>query len=132
MSVQQQPNAIGCSLFVIAFATDLLYGNSPSNVSHEHEKIRPHLLIWLQQDSSTLFPRASAKAWKTGSFMYDLDAHCTCREVYCEEDFEMCEGYFMAQCCSCDGWFHRKCLLIPNEIFLDEQEHDSWHCVGCK
>ena len=45
MSVQQQPNAIGCSLFVIA----------------EHEKILAHLLICLQQDSSTLFPRASEK-----------------------------------------------------------------------
>ena len=39
MSVQEQPNAIDCGLFAIAFATDLLYGNSPSNVSYEHEKM---------------------------------------------------------------------------------------------
>ena len=42
MSVQEQPNAIDCGLFAIAFATDLLYRNSPSNVSYEHEKIRSH------------------------------------------------------------------------------------------
>ena len=33
MPVQQQPNATDCGLFAIAFATDLLYGNSPSNIS---------------------------------------------------------------------------------------------------
>ena len=65
MSVQQQLNAIDCGLLVIAFATDLLYGNSSSNVSFEYEKMRQHLFICLQQDSFTLFPRASAEACKT-------------------------------------------------------------------
>ena len=32
MSVQQQQNTIDCGLFATAFATDLLYGNSSSNV----------------------------------------------------------------------------------------------------
>ena len=36
-TVQQQSNTIDCSIFAIAIATDLLYGNSPSNVSYEHE-----------------------------------------------------------------------------------------------
>ena len=132
MSVQQQPNAIDCGLFAIAFATDLLYGNSPSNVSYEHEKMRQHLFICLQQDSFTLFPRASAEACKTRSFKYNLDVYCTCRDVYFEEDIKKDEGYFMAQCSSCDDWFHKNCLLIPDEIFLDEQTHESRHCVGCK
>ena len=39
MPVQQQSNVIDCGLFDIAIATDLLYGNSPSNVSYEHEKM---------------------------------------------------------------------------------------------
>ena len=132
MSVQQQPNAIDCGLFAIAFATDLLYGNSPSNVSYEHEKMRQHLFICLQQDSFTLFPRASAEACKTRSFTYNLDVYCICRDVYFEEDIKKDEGYFMAQCSSCDDWFHKNCLLIPDEIFLDEQTHESRHCVGCK
>ena len=38
MPVQQQSNMIDCGLFAIAIATDLLYGNSPLNVSYEHEK----------------------------------------------------------------------------------------------
>ena len=38
MSVQEQPNAIDCGLFATAFATDLLYGNSSSNVLYEHKK----------------------------------------------------------------------------------------------
>ena len=45
MSVKQQPNTIDCGLFTIAFVTDLLHGNSPSNVSYEHEKMRQHLII---------------------------------------------------------------------------------------
>ena len=94
--------------------------------------MRQHLFIGLQQDSFTLFPRASAEACKTRSFTYNLDVYCTCRDVYFEEDIEMDEGYFMAQCCSCDDWFHRKCLLTQHEIFLDEQIHESWHCVACK
>ena len=32
ISVQQQPNTIDCCIFAIAIATDLLYGNSLSNV----------------------------------------------------------------------------------------------------
>ena len=102
MSVQQQPNVFDCGIFAIAFATDLLYGNSPSNVSCEHEKIRKHLSICLQQSSFTSFPRASGEACKTRSFAYNLDVYCTCQELYFEEDIERDEGYFMAQCCSCD------------------------------
>ena len=37
ISVQQQPNTTDCCIFAIAIATDLLYGNSLSNVSHKHE-----------------------------------------------------------------------------------------------
>ena len=67
-------------------------------------------LVYLQQGLFTLFPRASAKANKTKSFTYNLDAYCTCRDVYFEEDIEKDESYFKAQCCSYDDWFHRKCL----------------------
>ena len=96
MSVQQQLNMIDCGLFAIAFATDLLYGNLPSNVSYEHEKMRQHVLICLQQDSFTLFPGASAAACKTRSFTYNLNVYCTCRDVCFEEDIEKDESYFMA------------------------------------
>ena len=89
--------------------------------------MRQHLFIYLQQDSFTLFPRASAEACKTRSFTYNLDVYCTCRDVYFKVDIEKDESYFM-----CDDWFHSMCLLIPDEIFVDEQKHESWHCVGCK
>ena len=36
MSIQQQLNTIDYVIFAIAFATELLYGNSPSDVSYEH------------------------------------------------------------------------------------------------
>ena len=102
MSVQQQPNAFHCCIFTIAFATDLLYGNSPPNVSYKHEKMQKHLFICLQQSSFTSFPRASAEACKTRSFTYNLDVCCTCLDVYFEEDIEKDEGYFIAECCSWD------------------------------
>ena len=91
MSVQQQSNTTDCGIFAIAIATDLRYGNSASNVSYEHEN-------------------TCAKANKRKRFTYNLDAYCTCRDVYFEEDIEKDKSYFMAQCCSYDDWFHRKCL----------------------
>ena len=102
MSVRQQPNVFDCGMFAIASSTDLLYGNSPSNVSYEHEKMRKHLFICLQQSSLTLFPRVSVEACKTRSFTHNLDVYCTCRDAYFEEDIEKDKGHFMAQCCSCD------------------------------
>ena len=39
MSVQQKPNVIDYGMFATAFDIDLLYGNSSSNVSYEHEKM---------------------------------------------------------------------------------------------
>ena len=62
MSVQQQPNAIDCVLFALAFATDLLYGSSPSNVSYQHQKMRQQLFIYLQQDSFTLFSKSKCRS----------------------------------------------------------------------
>ena len=64
--------------------------------------MRKHLFICLQQSSFTSFLRASAEACKTINFTYNLDVHCTCRDVYFEKDIEKDEGYFMAQCCSCN------------------------------
>ena len=86
MPVQQQPIATDCGLFAIAFTTDLLYGNSSSNVSYEQEKMRQHLFICLKQDSFTLFPRPSEDACKTKKFTYNLDVYCTCRDEYFEKD----------------------------------------------
>ena len=96
---------------------------------------------WVEKNSKQYWLRGAQRIsqvsqgmgvlWKKVK-MYNLDVYCTCQDVYFEEDIEKDEGYFMAQCCSCDDWFHRKCLLIPDEIFLDEQKHESWHCVGCK
>ena len=107
MSVLQQPSTIDCGIFAIAFATNLLYGNSSSNASYEHEKMPKHLFICLQQGSFTLFPRASAEASNSRSFTYNLDVYCTCWDLYFDEDVEKDKGYFMGQCCSCDDWFQR-------------------------
>ena len=50
--------------------------------------MRKHLFICLQQSSFTSFLRASAEACKTINFTYNLDVHCTCQDVYFEEDIE--------------------------------------------
>ena len=55
MSVQQQLNAIDCGIFAIAFATDLLHGNPPSDVLYKHEKMQKHLFILYNRVYSCYF-----------------------------------------------------------------------------
>ena len=72
-----------------------------------------------------LFLRAGAEARKRSSFTYNLDVYRTCWNIYFEEDIKKDKGYFTAQYYSCGDWFHRKCLLISDEIFLDDQKHTN-------
>ena len=41
--VQQQTISVDCGLFAIAFATSLVFGEDPANVTYDSEKLRMHL-----------------------------------------------------------------------------------------
>lgn len=56
MPVQQQTNGSDCGVFAVAFATCLVYGQNPCNVTFDVPKMRPHLIQCLKRGCMNLFP----------------------------------------------------------------------------
>ena len=54
--VQQQANGSDCGVFSIAFASSLVYGQNPANVTFIINQMRPHLLHCLRGGVMTPFP----------------------------------------------------------------------------
>lgn len=54
--VQQQKNGSDCGIFSIAFATTLVYGQNPMNVTYNISRMRSHLLHCLKGGIMTPFP----------------------------------------------------------------------------
>ena len=54
--VQQQKNLSDCGAFSIAFATSLVYGQNPMNVTNDISQMRPHLMQCLKGGIMTPFP----------------------------------------------------------------------------
>ena len=56
MPVQQQSNGSDCGVFAAAFATCLVYGQNPCNVTFDVPKMRPHLIQCLKNGRMSLLP----------------------------------------------------------------------------
>ena len=54
-NVQLQKGVTDCGLYAIAYATDLCYGNKPSNLHYHQDKLRVHLVKSLET-KMTPFP----------------------------------------------------------------------------
>ena len=54
--VQQQTNLSDCGVFAIVFATDLVFGQDPIEVTFDIPRIRQYLIRCLQAGSMHLFP----------------------------------------------------------------------------
>ena len=46
------------------------------------------------------------------------EVFCICTEVFFEEDIEKEPENVMAECLKCGEWYHRKCEVIPKEVFV--------------
>ena len=53
---QQQTNGSDCGLFAIAFATSLVLGSIPQDMTFDIAKMHPHLEACLRVGSMTQFP----------------------------------------------------------------------------
>ena len=58
LPVQQQKNGSDCGVFAIAFATCIVYGIKPEEVSFDVPKMRPHLVECLRSYTILPFPIA--------------------------------------------------------------------------
>ena len=131
MPVQQQRNHYDCGLFAIAFAVDIAFGDSPCSSSYDASELRKHLLKCLQNKSMLQFPKITRRVVKSKPCYYDINIYCICRDVFFQSDIERHSKNHMARCSSCNDWFHKKCVNIPNKVFTSEEEHKKWKCPSC-
>ena len=125
MSVDKQSNCSDCGVLAIAFAFDLCNGSDPCKAKFDHKNIRKHLLMCLESCKFSRFPVlhdsykcATAKSHETQV----EDLHCTCR-------MPEKSGDDMALCESCDIWYHKHCMDIPDEVFDESEVY--WKCRSC-
>ena len=130
--VQQQKNAVDCGVFAIAYATDVAFGIMPAESSYDVATMRLHLLRCLEQGEMKPFPSTLKRVKRCRQIMSYIGIYCVCRRPFYEEDLEEDKGLFMACCCSCEEWFHRRCEKIPVAVFKDDQETRKWRCSSCR
>ena len=130
LSVQQQSNGDDCGLFAIAFATDIAYGNDPTQITYDDKRLRSHLINCFKDGFLTVFPRSEKRARRCKATSITRNVYCTCRRSYFDEDSERHEN-FMVMCSKCSEWFHKGCLKIPSKIFRYDELAASWICCKC-
>ena len=129
---QQQGNSVDCGLFAVAFATDLAADTDPTLKNFDASLMRSHLLNCLEANEMKPFPVTKKRYKKCKPSLITQDVYCFCRDIYIESDVAK-SGNFMANCSSCDEWYHRKCVKngIPIKVFKSEMEAEKWLCPKC-
>ena len=103
MDVAKQSNSSDCGILSIAYAFDLCSGNDLCEVRYDHKNIRQHLVMYLLSRFPLLCKQKS-------SSMKSSKTVCSCRMP----------GE-MAECDSCQVWYHRHSMDIPSEVFNKER-----------
>ena len=130
-SCQQQKNGVDCGVFSIANAVEILHGGNPELITYDVGKLRDHLLTSVQLGEFTPFPKSSKRAPRNRSENFCYNVYCSCRDVFFDDDCDEDSGLFMAMCCVCQEWFHRRCEKINVKVFRSEQAHHRWKCSDC-
>ena len=117
-----------CGLFALAFATDFAEGIDPSERYYDEKALRNHLLQCFRINEIKQFAQEdmSVKS-KPSKIVYKV--FCIYRDVFFEEDVEKEPEKIMAECSKCGEWFHRKCEVIPKEVFVNPNA--TWECSFC-
>ena len=127
VEVDLQKNSSDCGVLSIAIAFDIMSKLAPCVAPYDSKLIRSHLCQCLENCTFTPFPVLGERS-VTGiryKFTTEVELFCVCRlpEHPGEEN--------MAECESCEEWFHQKCQDIPDDVF-DKDICASWKCHKCK
>ena len=118
LNVQQQPNSYDCGPYAVAFATSLVSGLDPTQLTFN--KPREHLLECFKSGKLTQFPSSKSRRKKHPIYKITKRIFCTCRGL------EIPEMGDMIQCDICDNWSHINCVLgnlaVPS---------GPWFCSEC-
>ena len=77
--------------------------------------IQQHLLKCLEECKLSRFPVAGERRHRKAEYRADRPSLL---------------GFKMAQCDSCEVWYHQHCMDILGEVFGDSEV--SWVCKKCK
>ena len=125
LPVQQQKNSIDCGMFAIAHAIEILHGENVEKSSFDVNLMRDHLLVCLQLQKFSPFPKTNKRVYRCRSVSLFFDVYCICREAYFHDDVKSDDIYFMANCNNCGEWYCKKCMNIPVKVFRDEKYHSG-------
>lgn len=124
MNMQVQEGGKDCGLFAIAVATSLCFGEDPTTLTYNQERMRHHLLSCFDKQKITLFPKKEENVERGESVkkiaLFAL--HCICRRPRKRREA-------MRQCTKCLQWYHSVCLSIPKQLMVAGA---SWTCSVCK
>ena len=115
----------------IAFAVTL--GDNPALVTYEQTSLRFHLNKFLKLGTFFPYPVINGKRQKGAKdIITTKDVYCTCRRTYFQEDTEESPDTFMAPCCTCQDWYHKKSMNIPLKVFRSDTVAEVWKSKSCK
>ncbi|XP_065682779.1 uncharacterized protein LOC136095885 [Hydra vulgaris] len=133
LPVQQQTNGVDCGLYAIAWARQVLETNGipPSTHMFEQNEMRNHLLNCILNNQLDVFPKAITPTMfrRCTAKSFHIPLHCSCRMFWTQKD-EHIFNRQMAQCFTCNKWFHRECESIP--LCAYEKEDVIWNCHDCQ
>ncbi|XP_065682327.1 uncharacterized protein LOC136095537 [Hydra vulgaris] len=133
LPVQQQTNGVDCGLYAIAWARQVLETNGipPSTHMFEQNEMRNHLLNCILNNQLDVFPKAITPTMfrRCTAKSFHIPLHCSCRMFWTQKD-EHIFNRQMAQCFTCNKWFHRECESIP--VCAYEKEDVIWNCHDCQ
>ena len=130
VDVELQKNASDCGVLCLAMAYDICLKQAPCVARYNSKLIREHLEQCLQNGSLSSFPllgRLSSTI--TYKYQKDVELFCVCYLPDIEGQEGNVDDGPMAECESCENWFHKHCLEIPEEVF--NVEGTSWICQQC-
>ena len=122
MGVEKQSNGSDCGVLAIPYAFDECNSLNPCNVRFDQKEIRQHLATYLEICQASRFPVLGERS-SVPKMPKTVELHCSCRMPEEKGPFDM------AECDSCQIWYHRHCMDIPSEVF-DEREV-PWECKKC-
>ena len=122
MNVQRQTGGYDCGLFAIAFATAIVNGIHPTELTFKQDSMRKHLYECLNKGELTMFPlvRRSRRS-HVKSFVF-IQLYCTCRMPELRGE--------MLECSGCKQWYHVDCVSVPKVALEDSKI--PWFCPQCQ
>nr|XP_047131872.1 uncharacterized protein LOC124810909 isoform X1 [Hydra vulgaris] len=133
LPIQQQTNGVDCGMYAITWARQILEakGVPSTTITFEQNKMRKHLLHCILNSQLDVFPLAvnSNGFRRCGAKTFRVLLHCSCRMFWSPKDDKIFNRQ-MAQCNTCQKWYHRECEKIPQSAY--ETEDELWNCHSCK